>query len=351
MLIQKEVIDLDLAARKQKVLAAIVESYIATGEPVGSKSLLDMLDITVSSATIRNEMADLTNRGYLLQPHTSAGRVPSQKGYRFYVDNFLKTPALHERIKEYIDRNLESKANSPENLLETACKIVSEITDLASVATAPPESGSRIMRIKFVQTGRHTAMVVVVTSTGMVRNRLFRCEFVLNDEILQIFEKALNEKLAGFELSQLTQPVIQTIAASFGELSLFMPSVLTAIKETADSVSEMKTAVSGQIKLLFTPEIDFETSRNLVAFLSREDNISDLFSNIGYGTNVIIGRENQIPQLFNSSVVATRYEIQGVPAGVLAVLGPIRMNYGAVASILEYTAKSVSSFLNEIIRI
>ncbi|MCH5299721.1 MAG: heat-inducible transcription repressor HrcA [Ruminococcus sp.] len=342
---------MDLASRKQKVLAAIVENYIETGEPVGSKTLLDQMDISVSSATIRNEMADLTNSGYLLQPHTSAGRIPSQMGYRFYIDNFLKPQSLNERIREYIDTNLEAKAKDPENILNTACKIISELTDLAAVTTAPSETDSRIMRIKFVQTGRHTAMAVIVTSTGMVKNRLFRCEYILNDEILSVFEKALNEKLAGFETAQLTQPVIQTIAASFGELSLLMPGFLTAIKEAAETLANVSTTVSGQIKLLFTPGIDFDTARNLVAFLSVEENISKLFENVGTGIHSIIGRENIVPQLFNSSVVATRYEIENRPAGVLAVMGPIRMNYKTVYSILEYTAGAVSEYLSEIIRI
>lgn len=342
---------MDLTMRKQKVLAAIVKNYIATGEPVGSKALLDQMDMSVSSATIRNEMADLTMAGYLLQPHTSAGRVPSQKGYRFYVDNYLEMPPLNDRIKEYIDFSLESKAKDPESILRETCKIVSELTNLASVTTTPSEEESRIMRIKFVQTGRQTAMVVLVTSTGMVKSRLFRCEFVLNDEILQVFEKALNEKLAGLQLSQLTQPLVQTIAASFGELSLLMPSVLTAIKETADTASKVNISLSGQTKLLFTPHIEFDTARNVVAFLNRGDNVSRLFSNVGLGINIFIGRENNFPELFNSSVVAVRYEIENQPAGVIGVLGPVRMDYGNISSVLEYTAQSVSGFLSEIIRV
>lgn len=342
---------MDLAARKQKVLAAIVKNYISTGEPVGSKALLDMMDISVSSATIRNEMADLENRGYLIQPHTSAGRIPSQKGYRFYVDNFLKPAKLSERITDFIDSRLEYSAKSPENLLKEACKTVSDLTNLAAVGTSPSEEESRIMRIRFVQTGSHTAMAVLVTSTGMVKNNLFRCEYVLNSQLLQVFEKALNEKLAGLKLSQLTQPVIQTIAASFGELSLLMPVVLTAIKEAADTAGEVSTTVSGQIKLLFSQEIDFETSRNLVAFLSRKENIAGLVSDMGIGLNIKIGRENASSELFNSSVVAVRYEIENQPAGVLAVLGPIRMDYEAAASVLEYTAQSVSGLLSDIIKI
>lgn len=342
---------MDLAPRKQKILTAIVKSYISTGEPVGSKALLDMTEMSVSSATVRNEMADLEKRGYLIQPHTSAGRVPSQKGYKFFVDNFLNPPTLGDRITEYIDSRLEQSAKNPESLLNEACRTVSELTELAAVSTSPAEDESRIMRIKFVQTGSHTGMAVLITSMGTVKNNLFRCEYVLNSQMLQVFEKALNEQLAGLKLSQLTRPVIQTVAASFGELSLLMPSVLSAIKEAADSAGEVSTSVSGQIKLLFSPEIDFETSRNLVAFLSKKENIARLAAEMGAGLSIKIGRENTIPQLYSSSVAAVRYEIENQPAGVLAVLGPIRMDYETAAAVLQYTAHSVSGFISEIIKI
>ncbi len=339
------------AIRKQKVLAAIVENYIATGEPVGSKALLSLMDISVSSATIRNEMADLTVRGYLLQPHTSAGRIPSQKGYRYYVDNCLKILPPKQRQADYIDAMLESHADSPENLLNAAATVVSEITNLAAAATAPREGQSRIARVKFVQTGSHTAMAVLVTSAGMVKTKLFRCEFVLNSQMLEVFEKALNEKLAGLKLSDITQPLIQTVAASFGELSLFMPSVLSAVSDAARASGELSAAVKGQIKLLYTPDIDFETARNVVAFLSKDEDVLCLFDDISAGTTVIIGKENRLPLLFNSSVVASRYEIENQPAGGIAVLGPLRMDYTVAASVLQYTANAVSDLLSEIIRV
>lgn len=342
---------MELAPRKQKILAAIVKSYISTGEPVGSKALLDMTEMAVSSATVRNEMADLEKQGYLFQPHTSAGRVPSQKGYRFFVENFLNPPELGDRVTDYIDSRLEQNAKTPEGILKEACKTVSDLTGLAAVGTSPAQEESRIMQIKFAQTGSRTAMAVLVTSTGSVKSNLFRSEYTLNEQMLRVFEQALNKQLAGLRLCDLTQPLIQTVAASFGELALMMPPVLTAIKEAADAAGEVSSVVSGQIKLLFSPEIDFETSRNLVAFLSREENIATLASQMGTGLSIKIGRENTIPELFNCSVAAVRYEIYGSPAGMLAVLGPIRMDYEIAAAVLRYTAQSVSEFISEIIRI
>lgn len=342
---------MDLAMRKQEILAAVVESYIATGEPVGSKVLHDQADFNVSPATIRNDMADLTNKGFLIQPHTSAGRIPTHRGYRFYVDNFLQMKPLDSRITNYIDSQLEKNAEEPEKILREACATVSNIVDLPAISTTPTGEDNRVHKIKFVQTGQKTAMVVLITSTGIVKSRLFRCEFLLNDDILNVFDKALNEKLAGFRLADFDQPTIQTLAASFGELSLFMPSVLIAIKEACDSAEKINVSISGQTKLLFMPETDFISARNVVAFLNSKKNISKLFDNINAGKCVFIGKETNMPELFNSSVVTTRYEIENCPAGVIAVVGPVRMDYNAVVSILDYTAKAVGNLLSEIIDI
>lgn len=342
---------MDLALRKQKILAAVVESYIETGEPIGSKALHEQTGFEVSPATIRNEMADLTNKGYLIQPHTSAGRIPTEKGYRFYVDHLLEVKPLDERVKAYIDSRLESNAQNPEEILKEAGKAVSELTDFAAVTTTPSGEESRIHKIKFVQTGQRTAMAVLITSAGAVKSRLFRCEFVLTSDVLRVFERALNERLAGLPLSQLNQPNIQTIAASFGELSLFMPSVLMAIKDAAVSAEKVNVSVSGQTRLLFLPEVDFISARNVVDFLSSTKNISDMFKTMNTGTVYFIGRENKRPELFNSSVITTRYEIENQPAGVIAVIGPIRMDYSAVASVLDYTAGSVGGLLSEIIKV
>ena len=188
---------MELAERKQKILSAVVENFIKTGEPVGSKTLIDETDLKVSSATVRNDMADLTQKGYLVQPHTSAGRIPTQQGYRYYVDNLMKIVAVSQRGRELVEDKLYRNAESPENILKSAADLLSELTGLTAVATAPNSAESRIHKISFVQTGSHTAMTVVIASNGIIKNQLFRCEFIITPEILEVFDKALNELFDG----------------------------------------------------------------------------------------------------------------------------------------------------------
>ena len=174
---------MELAARKQKILSAIVESFIRTGEPVGSKSLINEAELDVSSATVRNEMADLTNKGFLVQPHTSAGRVPTAQAYRYYVDSIMKVTPVAQSGREYIEATLYRSADSPESILQGASDLISQLTDLASVATTPDGEESRVHKISFVQTGSHTAMAVVIASNGIIKTKLFRCEFLITPEI------------------------------------------------------------------------------------------------------------------------------------------------------------------------
>lgn len=261
---------MELAERKQKILSAVVENFIKTGEPVGSKTLIDETDLKVSSATVRNDMADLTQKGYLVQPHTSAGRIPTQQGYRYYVDNLMKIVAVSQRGRELVEDKLYRNAESPENILKSAADLLSELTGLTAVATAPNSAESRIHKISFVQTGSHTAMTVVIASNGIIKNQLFRCEFIITPEILEVFDKALNELFDGVRLSSINRPFIQTAAARFGELSLFMPSVLTAIKDAADKANEVGIFLSGQTKPLFMQNVNFLAARNVIELLSRK---------------------------------------------------------------------------------
>ena len=175
---------MELALRKEKILSAVVEGYIASGEPIGSKALQSETDLGVSSATIRNELKALDDEGYLAQPHTSAGRVPTRKGYRYYIDRLMKPEILPERLRENIERAIRSGTQAPESILSRTATVLAQLTKAAAAATTPSSDEARIHRIRFVSTGRHTSMAVLVTSNGMVKSRLFRCDFVLTPQLL-----------------------------------------------------------------------------------------------------------------------------------------------------------------------
>ena len=191
-------------------------------------------------------------------------------------------------------------------------------------------------------------MAVVIASNGIIKTKLFRCEFLITPEILEVFDKALNKTFSGVKLSSINQPFIQTAAARFGELSLFMPGVLMAIMDGAKSAREISVCHSGYTRLMFTPDIDFLTARGVIEFLNNEHDLASMLENLPIDTSVSIGYENSRTELAQSSVVSTRYAVDGKPSGVLAVVGPVRMDYGRVISILESVADTVGTLIGEL---
>lgn len=353
MLITKTnlVSDMNIAQRKEKILSAVVESYIATGEPVGSKTLQNNLDLSVSSATIRNELADLTASGFLSQPHTSAGRIPTQKGYRFYVDNLMTEKPVPEKQRVYIEQTLYRHADTPENILDTAAAVLSQLTNVAAIASSPPGNDARVHRISFVATGRHTAMLVLVTSTGMVKTKIFRCEFVITKKLLEVFENAFNEKLSGVPLEQITQPFIQTLAVSFGELSMFTTNVLVAVMESARLALETKISIHGQTKLLFLPEYDIIGARGVLSFLNDENEVARLILGKSVETSYYIGSESKNNLLQNSAVIVSRYKIANRLAGVVALVGSMKMDYSLLTGQLEFVSKIVGELISDLMNV
>ena len=333
------------AARKQKILAAIVESFISSGEPVGSKSLIDGTGLGVSSATVRNDMAELTAQGYLAQPHTSAGRVPTAQGYRYYVDNVMQQQPLAQVATAYIRDVLSRNAGSPEEILQGAADITERLIGTVALATTPSSEDCRVRKLDFVQTGRHSAMTVMICSNGVIRTRLFRCAFVITPEILGMFDRALNELCAGIRVASIGQPFIQTAAVRFGELSLFMPPALIAIMEAAQAAAAVSVMHSSFSKLLFGSGGVF--GRELIEYLQNERELAVMLSRRPQHTAVSIGNENNREELKNSSLFSTRYSIDGSPSGVIAVITPQRVDYARTIAILEAVAGCAGELIED----
>lgn len=342
---------MDLGERKKKILTTVVESYIATGEPIGSKALQTQAGLTVSSATIRNELADLVNNGYLLQPHTSAGRVPTHRGYRYYIDNLMNKEPVSDRVKEYIERSIAMGSQAPEKILMKTAQVLSELTGMAAITTTPSGDKARVHKLRFVITGRHTCMVVLITSNGIIKNRLFRCDYVVTPELVSMFDKVLNESFVGVPLKDINQGFLQTIAASFGEFSLFMPDVLIAILDAASQAMETNITVSGSTNLLFLPGYDLLSARNVLRFLSDNKSVSELLSDNIKGTKVYVGNESGYYELVDSCVITTRYEIGSVTAGAVALVGPVRADYKTLVSQLEFASDCASGLIGELLEV
>ena len=337
-----------LALRKEKILSAVIETFIRTGEPIGSKALLEETDLGVSSATVRNELKALDDEGYLHQPHTSAGRIPTKQGYRYYIDNLMKPAVLPENLRENMERGIRAGSGAPESILNRTVLVLSQLTKAAAAATTPSSDEARVHRIRFVSTGRHTSMAVLVTSNGMVKSRLFRCEFTLTPQLLSMFDKAVNEAFAGVKLVDVTKGFLQTAASGMGELTLFIPDVLVAIYDAVQSALEVNVTVSGQTNLLFSDSYDFDGARNTIRFLNDTKSISALLNNSR--THMIyLGEESKLSELRDSAVITARYEIGGENAGAVAVIAPLRIDYKTIMSEVIYAAGCVSRAIGELL--
>ena len=342
---------MELSSRKEKILGAVVESYIASGEPIGSKALLTETGLSVSSATVRNELADLAAKGYLTQPHTSAGRIPSHLGYRYYIDNIMQRCEVSDRVKEYIRNSILSSADAPERILSKTAEVMAQLSNMAAVTTTPSGDDARVHKIRFVVTGRHTGMVVLITSNGMVKSRLFRCDFVLTPELMAMFDRAINDSFVGLPLKQINTVYLQSIAAKFGELSLFMPDVLLAILDASTQAMHKTISVSGATNLLFLQGYDILSARNVLKLLSDTDNLSELLSDNSKETKVYLGRESGFYELSDSCVITTGYEIGSRCAGSIALLGPCRADYKKLIPQLEYASEFASTLIGELLEV
>ncbi len=294
------------AARRQNILAAIVESYIATGEPVGSKSLISETGMNVSSATVRNDMVELTNRGYIVQPHTSAGRIPTAQGYRYYVDNVMQVKPISGQGRQYI------------------------------------------RHLRFIQTGAHSAMAVLIASNGTIKTKLFRCEFLITPELMGIFDKAFNEIFTGVKLSSVNRPFIQTAAVRFGEMSLLMPSALMAVQDAAEQATTVSVYQSGRGKLAFSEDADFRSARRIIEFLNSPHDLAATLEKSPQHTAALIGRENSRVELANYSLISARYKIDGSPSGVTALITPLRTDYARNFALLECVADCAGELIDEL---
>jgi heat-inducible transcriptional repressor len=261
----------------------------------------------------------------------------------------MKRSELEEPVKRYIENRLERSSDAPENILSSASEVASELLGTVALSTAPSGEGSRVYRIKFVRTGRHTSMLVLITSTGMVKSRLFRCDFDITPEMLNVFDRALTEKLAGRPLQSVNRAFAQTFAASFGELGLLMPDMLIAVLDACEEAGTAKVYTSGATKLLYQNELDLISARAVLEFMNDDSKRRELLSTVPDGTEILIGNENSSPHLRKCSEVVTSYSIDNKPAGSIAVIGSMRLDYSRAVSVLEYIAKVSGELIDEII--
>ncbi len=282
-------------------------------------------------------MADLAGCGYLIQPHISSGRIPSYQGYRLYINRLMNKKPIEKEDKILINGVLSQSSTDLEAILSSGAKVLSDITGCVAAVSTPSGDTSVVKDIQFVKIGRRSAMIVLTTADGMVKNKLFRCDYDINSDLLYMFHEILNGKFVGEKLENITPEFMNIMVGEDRELAFLLLPVLDVLMQAAKEARKVHVTVCGQKNLLAAPGMSPETVVNIFNFLENREELLELMSSEDYGVKFTIGSENKYLQLKNSSVVTANYNV-GEKRGSIMVIGPTRMNYGEVYAQIEYIA-------------
>ncbi len=335
---------MELTERKKKVLRSVVDLYIRTAEPVGSKAITELPDMNYSSATIRNEMADLTAMGYLEQPHTSAGRVPSAAGYRLYVDELMLDYRLSMDETHSINAAIEEKMQRVDRMVEKVARLVSQATDLPAISMASRYGGATAKRFDLIRAGEGSVILVMMLSTDEVVNKLIKLPVNVEESDLKILSALLNATMADLSAEEITPELLEKLMRSAGAAATLVPVIVEFTAETLRRQGSTNMAVAGQMRLLGQPEYrDVDKAQRLLTSLDEEalSNLPAVMRNAN-GTQVLVGPENVASELKDTSVVMTKFDIGDGMQGMIGVVGPTRMDYAKVTARLSYFAESLS---------
>ena len=329
--------------RKLKILTAVVDEYIVSGEPVGSKAI--MKHVKASSATIRNEMAELEKQGYLEQPHTSAGRVPTYKGYRLYVDMLVDDDPLTADEKQQLDSMLDSSYVSEDDLVESASLALAKLTQCATVVADSTPKFSMISKVEVIPTGKRMYIILMVTSGGTIKNKAFRLEFDLDEEQLKFFNDFVRDNLDGLPLSELSDEYVDKLVAAMGAYMMTLSPIFTEVIKMTKEMREQDVKVNAHRNLLTCKDFN---QNEILSFLDDDTRqiskfIDDTFSDL----QVMFSQEKDGFVIHNSSVITAPYKKNGKNAGSLGLIGPMRLDYKKFIPYLEYFTNRISQMLTE----
>ena len=337
---------MELTERKKKVLRSIVDLYIRTAEPVGSKAIAQLPDMNYSSATIRNEMADLTTLGYLEQPHTSAGRIPSAAGYRLYVDELMQDYRLSIDETKSINTAIEEKMAK---MVEKVARLVSQATNLPAMSAASRSSTAVVKRFELIYAGSGSFILVLMLPGDQVVNKLIKLPLNVEESDLRLLCAVLNASMTDIPLESITPELMDKVMRSGGAAASLVPVILDFVQETLKHQGSTNMAVYGQSRLLGLPEYqDVDKAQRVLASFD-EDALSNLPAVMmnENGTKVLVGPENVSQELKDTSVVMTKFDIGDGLQGMIGVVGPTRMDYAKVTARLSYFAESLSKMFGK----
>jgi heat-inducible transcriptional repressor len=333
--------------RKRKILRAIVLDYIATAEPIGSRTIARKFDLGVSPATIRNEMADLEELGFIEQPYTSAGRIPSDAGYRYFVDCLMDTQTLSDEDKELIERESSKKILEIQEVVSHTSKLLSELTNLTSIVLGPHKGKGTFGKMHFLPYQSGQVIMVIVKENGVVENHIIDVGENLTAEDLQKVADVFNQKMRGYSFNQVKRSMLHEIYSELSRQRYLIDNAMEMLDAMlGDDEEEDRIYLGGTLNMLNQPEFrDLDKVKTLFKVFEENEPLKKLLIPRQEGLNVTIGGENTLKEFRDCSVISATYKVNGRTIGAVGVLGPTRMNYAKVIAIVDFMTRSLTEVL------
>lgn len=340
-----------LGERKLRILQAIIEDYVMSGEPVGSRTIAKKYNLGISSATIRNEMADLEEMGYLKQPHTSAGRIPSDKAYRLYVDHLMEVRSLTPEEAKGIKKLYKIKTEQIEEIIAQTAKILSDITNYTSIVLKPELSKVLIKKIKIMPIDEEFALLIVVTNSGIIRDTIVRFPEGVESSYLEKISNMLTERFSDKSFLEIDTLIIPEIRKELAINRQMFNRVVDALTDSLTEREKKEVYLYGTGNILNFPEYrDLDKAKAFLNIMEEPELIYDIIKDLAEGgVTVTIGSENPHPDMKDSSIVTATYHIGDRVIGTIGLIGPTRMEYARVFSIMDYMGKCLSQYLTQIL--
>lgn len=336
-----------LSERKKKILEAIIKQYVESGEPVGSKLLADMPEIKASSATIRNEMAELTEMGYLQQPHTSAGRIPSEQGYRYYVDSLMASYNSTTEEIGTLNELLKARTEQLDRIIDDAGKLASALTNYPAISVKSNKRRQVVKRFSVMQNDACNFLLIMLLSRDTVRTKNITTKVYLDEAALMRLQKVLNTHLANLDLDTLTFAQMMSMEKELGEYGFLASPVVKSIYEALAEDTESDVKIEGVDRLLAYPEFsDVGQLKSLLGLFEQKEEIVSLVEESDKsGVNVLIGSENTVDTMNGSTLIFKTIRVDGVDIGAIGIIGPCRMDYEKVISTIDSLTKTITQMM------
>ncbi|HCT65245.1 MAG TPA: heat-inducible transcription repressor HrcA [Lachnospiraceae bacterium] len=343
---------MSLSDRKIKILQAIINDYIATAEPVGSRTIAKKYDFGLSSATIRNEMSDLEEMGFIIQPHASSGRIPSDLGYRLYVDSLMQQRDLVDKEKSYLHGMVAENVNQIEYLMEETAKMLSTLTNYTTIISEPIIKSTRLKKIRFMSLDEKNVMIIIAADGNIVKNHMAKVDYLPNDDELYSISCVINECLEGQIMESIDLAAVDMLYTNLSGYDELITATLRAIEKTVRSAEKLQLHLSGAKNILAFPEFsDVQKAKSLIQTLEDKESLKALLSTKtvdGKDLQIYIGNENGIEEMKDCSIITTSYKFADNITGTIGILGPTRMNYSQVVSVLNAMAKNIENVVSNL---